>query len=60
MRFMLGFDIDFFTKVCWVVFTPLLLIAIFAYTIVVFELPTYNRVPFPDLAYGKNKSLDHE
>lgn len=60
MRFMLGFDMDLFTKACWMVFTPLLLLGIFVYTIAVFEVPTYNGRPFPDLAYGKNTSLDHE
>lgn len=56
MRFMLGFDLDLFTKTCWVIFTPLFLTGIFVYTIVVFDLPTYNGTPFPYLAYGK-KSL---
>ncbi|XP_050737440.1 sodium-dependent nutrient amino acid transporter 1-like [Eriocheir sinensis] len=51
MRFMLGFDIDLLTKVCWVAVTPLLLIVIFVYTIIVFQVPTYNGAPFPDLAY---------
>ncbi|KAG0710240.1 Sodium-dependent nutrient amino acid transporter 1 [Chionoecetes opilio] len=51
LRFMLGFEVDVFTKACWVVITPLTLLTIFVYNMVVFELPTYNGEALPQIAY---------
>ena len=52
LRFMLGFEVDVFTKLCWVVITPLALISIFIYSLVVFQLPTYDDSAYPQIAYG--------
>ncbi|KAK8371931.1 hypothetical protein O3P69_019090 [Scylla paramamosain] len=51
LRFMLGFDVDVFTKICWVVITPLALLAIFIYSLAVFRLPTYDGNAYPQSAY---------
>lgn len=52
LRFMLGFDIDVFTKICWVVITPLALLCIFIYSLAVFRLPTYDGNAYPQSAYS--------
>ena len=52
LRFMLGFEVDVFTKLCCVVITPLALISIFIYSLVVFQLPTYDDSAYPQIAYG--------
>ncbi|KAG0713774.1 Sodium-dependent nutrient amino acid transporter 1 [Chionoecetes opilio] len=44
-------QVDVFTKACWVVITPLTLLTIFVYNMVVFELPTYNGEALPQIAY---------
>lgn len=54
---MLGFNLDVFTKACWVVITPVALLGIFIYSMAVFRLPTFDDMPYPDIAYST--SLSH-
>ncbi|XP_045102699.1 sodium-dependent nutrient amino acid transporter 1-like isoform X2 [Portunus trituberculatus] len=51
LRFMFGFDIDVFTKICWGVITPVALFGIFIYSLVTFRLPTYDGQVYPEIAY---------
>lgn len=53
---MLGFNLDVFTKALWVVITPVALLGIFIYSMVVFKLPTFNGMAYPDIAYSTSLS----
>lgn len=52
-EFMLGSRPSFYWRLCWAVIAPLLMIFILICTIVTYESPTYDGVPFPDYAYGQ-------
>ncbi|KAK8395775.1 hypothetical protein O3P69_005701 [Scylla paramamosain] len=51
LRFMLGFEVDLFTKICLVVITPISLFVIFVYSVAVSQLPTYRGNAYPQSAY---------
>ncbi|XP_071870576.1 sodium-dependent nutrient amino acid transporter 1 [Bombus fervidus] len=51
-EFMLGSRPSFYWRLCWAVIAPLLMIFILICTIITYESPTYDGVPFPDYAYG--------
>lgn len=42
--------VNFFWKICWAIFTPIILIAVFIVNAISFENPTYGPLEFP-LAY---------
>ncbi|MPC57693.1 Sodium-dependent nutrient amino acid transporter 1 [Portunus trituberculatus] len=56
LRFMFGFDIDVFTKICWGVITPVALFGIFIYSLVTFRLPTYDGQVYPEIAYSTSSA----
>lgn len=52
VEFMLGGRPSFYWRLCWAFITPILMIVILIYTVVTYESPTYDNMPFPDYAYG--------
>lgn len=52
VEFMTGVRPGIYWRVCWVVISPVLMIAILIYTIVIYVPPTYNDTQFPVSAYG--------
>ncbi|XP_076679954.1 sodium-dependent nutrient amino acid transporter 1 [Andrena cerasifolii] len=57
VEFMLGKKPSWYWRFCWAFITPVLMIVILAYTIITYEPPTYDGVPFPAYAYGIGWSL---
>lgn len=53
IKFMNNTDLGIYWKFTWGI-CPLILLAIFAYSMVYLELPTVRDEPFPDIAYGKD------
>ncbi|KAG9429532.1 sodium-dependent nutrient amino acid transporter 1 [Apis mellifera carnica] len=51
VEFMLGGRPSFYWRLCWAFITPILMIVILIYTVVTYESPTYDNMPFPDYAY---------
>ncbi|XP_066959179.1 sodium-dependent proline transporter-like isoform X2 [Macrobrachium rosenbergii] len=52
LRFMLGYSPSMFWKVCWVFVAPVSLLLLFIYSVVTWEDPTYNGIPYPPWAIG--------
>jgi len=49
---MIGSEPMFFTKICWVVFCPIILLVIFVMALYFWEQPTYSgSIPYPDWAH---------
>lgn len=54
VEFMLGKKPSWYWRFCWAFITPVLMIVILAYTVITYEPPTYDGVPFPAYAYGNS------
>jgi solute carrier family 6 amino acid transporter-like protein 5/7/9/14 len=52
VEFMLGKRPTVYWRLCWTLVTPLLLIAIFVYTVINLTPLTYGGVSYPDSAHG--------
>ena len=55
-HFMLNIDLGVYWTICWGAVVPVGLSAILAYSLVDFNLPTYNQQPLPQTAYGEETS----
>jgi len=52
MNVMLGFTPNYYFKICWAVFCPLLLTGIFGAACVFWNLPSYGSIQYPGWAHG--------
>lgn len=53
IEFMLGRKVGLYWRLCWGVFTPLIMTVILIYFYATYEPLTYNKQLFPTWAYGK-------
>lgn len=52
LKFMLGYSPSIFWKVCWAFIAPVTLMMLFIYSVVEWEDPTYEGIPYPGWAIG--------
>lgn len=57
IEFMLGRKVGLYWRLCWGVFTPLIMTIILIYFYATYEPLIYNNQPFPTWAYGESKDF---
>lgn len=51
IKFMLDIDLGIYWKFCWAFFIPFALMAILLYILIDIQLPTFNGIVYPNIAY---------
>jgi len=57
VEFMIGIKTSLYYRICWAVITPLLMLAILIYTLVLYEPLKYKDYTYQSGVYGKGLTL---